>query len=284
MARETTEVDVSESHAGCLASRSLARNQGVANPDNLPFMLRPQGAETAVLLVHGFTGTPWEMRLFADELAAAGIASYAVRLPGHGTSAEDLARRRWEEWQAAVAEGHRLLDREFKSVFGAGMSTGCLLLLNLAVETPLRGLILFSPYLRVKHRLAAYADWLKWVRPYHVREGQERSDDHYYSRRPVAGVHQINRLIRQVKRQLPQVSCPVLAFNGEGDETVEIDSGRKLVDQLGSKVRIYEVFGPEVPHVLTREDNPHRVAMFAQAVRFAQEIETPGLPLRTRCL
>lgn len=182
----------------------------------------------------------------------------------------------------AVEEGYQALRQEFSSVFAAGMSTGCLLLLGLAVRNPLRGLILFSPYLRVQHRLADYAGWLRWIRPYHVKQENEEPGNRYYTRRPVAGVHQINRLIRRVKRELPQVSCPILAFNGEGDRTVEIESGRQLMNRLGSRVRIHEVFGPEVPHVLTREDNPHRDTMFVQAVRFIQEIEAPGLPERRR--
>lgn len=282
MSSPPVDIDHSEANAACRDSRREALDEGVTDVENLPFMLSPPGAKSAVLLVHGFTATPWEMRLLADELAEAGIASYAVRLPGHGTSAEDLATRRCEEWQAAVTAGYLALRREFESVYGAGMSTGCLLLLGLAADNPLRGLILFSPYLRIQHWLAAHAGWLKWLRPYHVREENEEQDCRYYARRPVAGIHQINRLIGKVKRQLPLVQCPTLAYNGEGDETVEIESSRQLMRQLGSKIRIHEVFGPEVPHVLTREGNPQRKAMFAQTVMFIQEIENPGSPLRRR--
>lgn len=274
----TFNIDRSELHEDCLASRRKAAIQGVNDAGNLPFMLHPNGAKTAVLLVHGFTGTPWEMRLLAEELAAANIASYAIRLPGHGTTVEDLATRSWQEWQATVTKSYQALCRDFTTVFAAGMSTGCLLLLGLAAENPLRGLILFSPYLRVQHRLAAFAGWLRWIRPYHGKKEGKDVVRRYYARRPLAGVHQINQLIRQTKKQLSQVNCPVLAFNGEGDQTVEIDSGRELMLKLGSPVKIHAVFGPEVPHVLTREENPHRMAMFSQTIDFIQEIETPGRP------
>jgi len=282
MTHSTSRADCSETHPDCLRLRRDSRSLGVADQDNLPFMLCPPGATTAVLLVHGFTATPWEMRPLAEFLAEAGMASLAVRLPGHGTSPEDLAGRRWEEWSAACIEGYKILSKEFPIIYGMGMSTGCLLLLEMARANPFNGLVLFSPYLRVLHWLAPYAGWLRWLRPYQVKSGDEGLSNRYYNRRPLAGIHQINRLLRTVRSQLPQVVCPVLAFNGEGDETVDINSGRRLVDLLGSSVKIHERYGPEVPHVLTREENPRRWVMFDQAVRFVQELENPGTAVRVR--
>lgn len=282
MTNNNGRFDCSETHPDCLALRHEALCQGVDVQDNLPFMLCPPNAETAVLLVHGFTATPWEMRDLADFLADAGMASLAVRLPGHGTTPEDLSGRRWEEWLAAVVEGHSILRKEFSSVYGMGMSTGCLLLLAATSKQPLNGLVLFSPYLRVLHRLAPYVGWLRWILPYHAKGEEESPQKRYYQRRPVAGIHQINRLIKQVRRQLPKICCPVLAFNGEGDQTVDIDSGCDLVSLMGSSVKIHERYGPDVPHVLTAEDNPCREPMFVQARHFVQQLEKPGPALSTR--
>ncbi|MEJ2469982.1 MAG: alpha/beta fold hydrolase [Desulfuromonadales bacterium] len=280
MTLKTRHMDCSETHPGCRALREAARRSGVADADNLPFMYQPQQATLAALLVHGFTATPWEMRPLAEFLAEAGIASLAVRLPGHGTSPEDLARRSWQEWQASVTEGYRLLAADYPTVFGMGMSTGCLLLLITALEQDYYGLVLFSPYLRIRHKLASYAGWLRWIRPYQVKANGDELLSRYYHRRPVAGIHQINRLLKVLRPRLSAITCPVIAFNGEGDETVQVASGRELIDQLGSAVRIHEMYGPDVPHVLTREENPCRWSMFDQAARFVQEIDHPGAPKR----
>lgn len=282
MAGQNSQVDYSDRHSDCRALRSDSLNQGVSDSGNLPFMFYPPGATTAVLLVHGFTATPWEMRLLGKFLAQAGIASLAIRLPGHGTTPEDLAKRRWEEWRDACIDGYKILSKDFQVVFGMGMSTGCLLLLTMAEVIPINGLVLFSPYLRILHKLAPYAGWLRWLRPYQVKLVDDNLCERYYSRRPLAGVHQINRLMKTVRNQLPQITCPVLAFNGEGDQTVDIDSGQLLVDLLGSSVKIHERFGPGVPHVLTREENPCRNAMFAQALCFVLELENPDTAMRMR--
>jgi len=245
-------------------------------------MLRPQKAKTAALLVHGFTGTPWEMRPLADFLAAAGIASLAVRLPGHGTTPEDLAGRRWQEWLHSVEHGYQVLSEEFTSVYGVGMSTGCLLLLAAAATERFSGLVLFSPYLRILHKLAPYAGWIRWLRPYYLKQSGEEFRIRYYDRKPVAGIYQINLLIKSLRRQLGEISCPVMAFSSEDDRTVDAMSSFELMSLLNSRVRIHHVYGPDVPHVLTLEGNPYRGSMFTQTAHFVQDIERSILPWRVR--
>ena len=279
---KTDPFDHSETNQDCKNLRQHAQEEGVSEPNDLPFMLRPPGATSAALLVHGFTGTPWEMRLLGKALAIAGIASLAIRLPGHGTSPEDLAKKRWEEWDDAVQVGYTILCKDYSSIYGIGMSTGCLLLLAAARTNPMSGLVLFSPYLRIQHWLAPYAGWLKWFRPYQVKPEADNSQKHYYRRRPLAGIHQINRLIKRVRSQLPLITCPVLAFNGEGDQTVDIESGRELIDRMASEIKDYRCYGADVPHVLTREENPYRVKMFTQAIEFIQGLEGPEHTVSTR--
>lgn len=264
--------ECSETHPGCLALREASSARGVINQDNLPFMFNPVGATTAVLLVHGFTASPWEMRLFAEHLAKERVASLAICLPGHGTSPEDLAKRCWEEWFETVTEGHQVLRSEFDSIYIAGMSTGCLLGLVLATRQPLSGLLLFSPYLRLQHWLAPFSGWLYRLHPYHPSHDTEPSP-YYYNRRPVAGVHQINRLIGHVKNSLREIGCPVLAFSGDADQTVDIASAQELVNALGSTVKTYRRLSPNVPHILTREENPQREEMFREVSRFIRERE-----------
>ena len=260
--------------AGLLAEElARAQRDGVRNAADLPFFRHPHGAQAAVLLVHGFAATPWEMRPLADDLARRGFACLAVRLPGHATSPQDLAGRRWQEWLASVIDGFDLLAAGFPRVYGAGLSTGSLLLLLLAGARRPAGLALLSPYLRLRHRLAPLAGWLRHLYPYHQRTLAGDDAAHYYPERPLAGVHQINRLLRTLAPQLGAIDVPVLAMHGEGDSTVDIDSGRQLFERLGSQVRVYERFGPEAPHVLTASDNPYREAVLEGVGTFLEELE-----------
>jgi carboxylesterase len=100
------------------------------------FWLRGQGARggTGVLLVHGLTGTPNEMRILGKGLHRAGFSVYGMQLAGHCGSSEDLLDSHWHDWSASVrAAAERLLclvDR----VVVIGLSMGAVLALDLAAE------------------------------------------------------------------------------------------------------------------------------------------------------
>ena len=72
-----------------------------------PFFI--SGGKTGCLLIHGFTGTPKEMRMLGDFLAAEGYTVLAPRLFGHATAPADMARARWADWVASVEDGMNLL-------------------------------------------------------------------------------------------------------------------------------------------------------------------------------
>lgn len=252
--------------------RALAHREGVIDEADLPFLLEPAAAATAgVLLVHGFTASPWEMRLCGEALAQAGFVALGVRLPGHGTTPEDLGGRSCEEWLATVERGWRLLHGRGLRIYGVGQSTGALLLLALATSRPLAGLVLLSPYLRLRHRLAPLTGLLRFFRRFQRRKPAPPA--HYYDRRPVAGIYQLDRLLRRVRRELPRVTAPTLVISAEGDRTIRLESADKILSDLGSPHKEYRRFGPEVPHVLVTPENPRWREVLALTVDFLQALE-----------
>ena len=102
------------------------------------FLLEGRGANarTGVLLVHGLTGTPNEMRVLAKGLHKQGFTVYAVQLAGHCGTQDDLLATRWQDWYASVEAGaDRLLARVDSLVVG-GLSMGAVLSLALAQRRP----------------------------------------------------------------------------------------------------------------------------------------------------
>ena len=71
-------------------------------PDHTPFSspFTGTGTRTGVVVSHGFTGSPHGVRDWARSLADAGYAVRTPLLPGHGTSWQELARTRWQDWHA----------------------------------------------------------------------------------------------------------------------------------------------------------------------------------------
>src|SRR5437773_10097854 len=75
------------------------------------------GGSTGVLLCHGFTGTPGTLRPWADYLAEAGLAVSLPRLPGHGTTWQEMARTRWEDWYAEIDRAYSELRGHVTEIF-----------------------------------------------------------------------------------------------------------------------------------------------------------------------
>lgn len=257
---------------------------GVSHPENFPFYFAPAESSSAgVLLVHGFTASPREMLSLARHLNALGFHCLGVRLPGHGTRAEDLATRRLEDWQQAVLQGHERLRPLCSRIYGIGLSTGALLCLDLASRTELSGLVLMAPFLKIRNRFSALAGLAHRFIPYHNRPLPETLAPYYYEDRPVYGIHQINRLCRRLSKKLPDIHTPCLSMLSLGDATVCYQSGLKLFERLGSARKQCHIFGPDAPHTLCTDQSPVQSEVFRLCTGFLMvQEESPPAPGASR--
>jgi carboxylesterase len=108
------------------------------------------GDGCGVLLIHGLTGAPAEMKFIGKGLARAGFTVLGLQLAGHCGSEADLLATNWRDWYASVEEAHDWLRARCDTVFAAGLSMGAVLALHLAAQRPdsVRGLGLFSTTLK----------------------------------------------------------------------------------------------------------------------------------------
>jgi carboxylesterase len=104
------------------------------------------GGPYGALVLHGFTGSPQSIRELAESFARARFAVAAPRLPGHGTSLEDMAATCWADWAEAAEQAYATLAARCERVVAAGLSMGGALSLWLASRHPaIAGLILVNP-------------------------------------------------------------------------------------------------------------------------------------------
>ena len=66
----------------------------------------------AVLLIHGMTGAPGEMKFLAKRLHRRGCSVAAPLLAGHGVDEANLLKTTWRDWLDTVREGHARLRRD----------------------------------------------------------------------------------------------------------------------------------------------------------------------------
>lgn len=116
------------------------------------YLLQGQGVRgrTGVLLIHGLTGTPNEMRVLARGLHLQGYTVFAVKLAGHCGSLDDLVQTRWLDWLASARRGASLLAPRVDRLIVGGLSMGAVLALALAQENrlPIVGVLALSPAFR----------------------------------------------------------------------------------------------------------------------------------------
>ncbi len=210
-----------------------AQNHGdpmASLPDHSPFSCATQGdgARIGVVLSHGFTGSPHGLRAWAQSFADAGFAVRMPLLPGHGTSWQELARTRWQQWHAALDEAYLDLDSQCDHVFVAGMSMGGALALRIAATRPVAGVVLVNPALVIDDPRAPLAGILKLVlksTPAIANDILKPGvDEGAYPRTPVAAAHEMNKMFKDTIRLLPRVTAPVRVFRSTVDHVVSDSS------------------------------------------------------------
>lgn len=199
------------------------------------------GGSVGVLLQHGFTGSTTEMRLVGQYLNQRDITVSAPCLPGHGTNIEDLNQRQWSDWTGHVAEQVADLKNRCHPVFIGGLSLGSLLSLYTASNDPeLAGAILYSPAIMITDPRRHFLPIFKYL----IRQAPKPEDDftdpaagarHWsYEAYPVAATHELMKFIQQVKRCLPQVTCPILLIQSTADDSIHPDCATFVYDQVSS--------------------------------------------------
>ncbi|PRX41501.1 carboxylesterase [Planifilum fimeticola] len=233
------------------------------------------GGEIGLLLVHGFTGSPAELRPMGDYFRKRGISVHAPLLKGHGTSPEELAGTTWMDWRESVLQAYDRLCRDagVRRVFAAGLSMGGLLVLDLARHRPLDGVISMCAPIWLKDRRAVFAPLVRFFRPYLPRREVKEAhiEEHLvpYDRLPLVSVGHLLRLIRQVRRRLPEITVPALVIQSERDETVEPSSGRYILKRLGSEEKEFKSYANS-SHIITLDRERER--LFADVENFIQRV------------
>jgi carboxylesterase len=246
------------------------------------FPVRP-GAEAfslgegpvGVLMVHGFTGSPASMRPIGERLASEGLAVEGVRLPGHGTSIEDLRTRRWIEWVDEAGRGLDALRGRCRTVVAFGQSMGGAVVLRLVASRPggVEGIALANPYVFDARHLVIpvgrlFLREVGGIANDIAMPGQdENADDHM----PVPAVAEMATMLRHVRRDLPSIRVPAVVFVSGADHVIPKGSARKVYERLGAE-RKELVPCPRSYHVVTLDHDAPLVS--ERVLAFARELDT----------
>jgi len=211
----------------------------------MPFFLHAPGSDTGVLLIHGLMAAPEEVREWAEFLHQKGLTVYAPRLAGHGTSAKDLSARNYNDWLDSVDRGHAILKSCCKKIIVAGFSTGAGLALQSVILKPrdFEAVIAVSAPYRFRKFSSRFAEVLNGFNHLCRLMGMENlavefmkndADNPHinYLRCPVSAFVQVKKLMRRVRKSLPDIHIPVLVIQGKNDPKVAPQSGPAIFRRL----------------------------------------------------
>jgi carboxylesterase len=208
-------------------------------PDPSGFVL--EGGSLGCLLIHGFTGSPPEMRLLGEYLHARGLTVSAPLLPGHGTAPEQLNRVRWQDWVSSAEQALQQLHQRCDHIFVAGLSMGTLVTLQLALRNPVSGIVLFSPAMRLANPWAFLLPAARHLIPYWPTSAESDFTDPeaegriwHYDVYPTGGASELLKLQRACRRDLARVSAPALLFHSTRDRQIHANAARRLFEGLGA--------------------------------------------------
>jgi len=215
--------------------------------------------DVGIAFVHGFTGSPASLRPWAEQVADAGYSVRVPRLPGHGTTWQDMQLTRWPDWYAEAERAYVDLQARCSQVFVFGLSMGGTLSLRLAEEHPeVAGLVLVNPSLHSENKLLVLLPLLQRFVPTFPGVSNDikkpGQDEIAYDRVPLKAAHSLADLWRVTTAELPSVTAPLLLFRSAVDHVVEPSNAEYLLSHVGSKDQA-EVVLPESFHVATLDND-----------------------------
>jgi carboxylesterase len=214
------------------------------------------GGPVGALVLHGFTGSPRSMRPWAEALAAADLTVELPRLPGHGTTWQDLATTRWDDWLGEAERAFGSLRERCDQVFVMALSMGGALALRLAEVhgDEVRGLVLVNPFVRSENRGRSLIPVLKHVVTSVPGVGNDIAkpgqDEGCYTRVPLKAFHSLVQGQAVVRADLAKVTQPVLLLRSADDHVVPPSNAAYVLAHVGS-ADVTEQVLPRSYHVAT---------------------------------
>jgi carboxylesterase len=239
-------------------------------------------ARIGVVVLHGFTGNPNSTRPLGQRLAREGYRVEVPRLPGHGTNVRDLGRTRYEDWVGTAERTVEQVAAVTDHLVLVGLSMGGTLTLDIASRRPelVDGAVVINPQILSPEQLMAkLAPVLQHVMPYVPRDAaglpsddiaRPTADERAYPMVSSKAAQSLIAELPRIRRQLPQLTQPLLVAYSPQDHSVPAGNARALRELIGAEADVRELELLRSYHVATLDyDAP---LLEAETVAFVAEV------------
>ena len=206
-----------------------------------------EAGDKLVILVHGFSSTPDDMRDLAKFLVSKGYSAKAILLAGHGTTNwQDLERTSYYDWWKSLQDEVLTASQKYRKIYLIGYSFGANLAFDIAARYPdkIDGIISLgiSVYLKreilIRRFLLPIFHFLfQRYRKSYIKSSflQEYLESGSYLFIPTKSIYDFYNFIKfYTKKELSRVQAPSLIIHSRDDAVTNPRSSEYVHARIGS--------------------------------------------------
>lgn len=237
---------------------------------NKPFFFEGTNGK-GILLIHGWTTTPYELRRIGKYLNENGYTVYSPLLKGHGSVPKDLENVKWTDWMKDIEEAYLKLSETCSKVYVGGTSIGSCLAIILAEKNPkIAGFVLMATPYKVKFENIAifFAKLFKIFRNYNRKHYPPTFGGRNTITRLIAyQTYSINsalealKLIQESRKKIGFINQPCFVLQSLSDHIVTRKSLKEIYAKINSRIkkkkyikRAYHTFISDIKNEHTFEE------------------------------
>lgn len=233
-----------------------------------------QGGTAGALVLHGFTGNPGSMRGVAEALAEAGFSVELPRLPGHGTTVDDMIETGWDDWLAHAEAAYADLASRCDEVVVVGLSMGGALTAWLGSEhQEIAGIVCINAVVSVPDGMRAAVEQV-------LESGADRFagigsdiakpdvEESAYAETPLAPLLTMFDAAENLGDRLTKITSPTLVITSPQDHVVPPENSDIIANSVAGPVE--RLTAERSYHVVTMDYD--REMVIEATVEFARKV------------
>lgn len=263
----------------------------------------------AVMLFHGLTGSPYELKKYAKYLFDKGFDVYCYCLPGHGDHKIDIYSVKEKDWRDFANSRYKELRGLYADFFVGGLCLGAVIALDLASQNKdITGLICLSATLFLDGWTIPWYNFLMPIglytilryyytfperEPYGIKNERARNtisklmgkSDVGMDNYPLSSVYELLMLSKRVRKNIRKVFAPVLIVHSLEDDLVSTKSAKFILKNASSLYKEYVELKDSYHLVLydnEKEKVYNKTIEFIDALSYRRKIALKELRQRKR--
>ena len=261
----------------------------------MDFEFKNENNQRAVLLLHGMTGSPFEMKQYGKNLHKAGFDVYCPCLPGHGKDLLNVKKIKWQDWFNFAEEEYKALKQNYSEVYLGGICMGAVLALAISEKhKDVSGIIAISTTLFLDgwtipwysflfpmglHTILRFYYSFPEQDPYGIKNETVRRKISALLKEntvalnyiPMTCVYELLEMSKQVRKSVKNIRQPILIIHSNRDDLTSLKSADFVYKHSSSEVKDYIILKNSY-HLITM-DNDKDLAV-QKSVEFLNSIST----------